>query len=325
MKKIFLNLLLIITLLLMVACGTENDSTDSEELDQLRVGASSSSSWVYGFMSTWSEVLQRNNSDLDIVVQSTAGAGVHYQLIEEGQVEIAGGFVPSEYLAINGEGNFSGEDFSKLNVLAPTSLHAAHIVTSADSTIKNVHDLNDARIGIGAKGQTGSMIAERHIEILDINAELVHSEPDEMINMMRDGRIDAFWYHAGPPWSSVLDLSSQMDIKFVDFSDEDYQKVANDEGYPVIKVKISDAYDFVEENIYAPGATTSMLVSSDLDEELVYELTKTTWEQWDDIVNIVPSAGDVDINDIVNLYGTIHPGALRYYEEVNIEIPDDMK
>ena len=60
---------------------------------------------------------------------------------------------------------------------------------------------------------------------------------------------------------------------------------------------------------------------SDLDEEMVYKLTRVIWEHWDEA-----AASNVDIKawmhkeDILHMLDTapLHPGALRYYREIGL-------
>ena len=315
---------LIVSFVFILAACSESSASDdtsgvtSNSGDQIRVGASNTSTWVYGFMSSWAEVLQGENEELNFVVQATAGSSAHYPMIEEGQLDMGSGFTPSEFYAARGEGGFDDE-FSKFTAVMPNTTSVGHVFTTADSDIETVEDLNGVRIGLGARGSPTSIAAEVHVEALGIDAELIFTEPAELMNMMRDGRIDAIWYYAGGPWSNVLDLSSQVDLKFVSFTEEQIATLQEAAPYTASTTIDSDMYNYVEEDVLTPAAVQTIIASEDMDEDLVYEITKTSWENWDKVVELVPAAGSVSIEDASSMVGKIHPGALRYYEEVGIE------
>lgn len=320
--KIFSISLVIGILLVLAACGNEStgssDNSSDEPAGQIRVGGSNTSTWIYGFLSSWTEVLQGKNNDLNAVVQATAGSSAHYPMIEEGQLEMGSGATPSEYYAARGEGGFD-QEFEKYSVVFPNSSSPGHVFTSADSDIEKVEDLDGVRIGVGARGSPTSVVAEAHIEALGLDSELVFTEPSELINMIRDGRIDVIWYYAGAPWSNVLDLSSQVDLKFVSFTEEQISILQEAAPYTTSTIIDSDMYNFVEEDVLTPGIIQTVIASEDMDEDLVYEITKTTWENWDEIVELAPAAGSVSVEDAASMVGDIHPGAMRYYEEIGVE------
>ena len=61
-------------------------------------------------------------------------------------------------------------------------------------------------------------------------------------------------------------------------------------------------------------------IRADLDADLVYEITKTFWENVDQITSDAPWAKQLDVAFAPKNVGglTIHPGAARYYREVGV-------
>lgn len=329
-KSLFMVSLITI-ILVVIGCSSDTTSVDtggskSGGKDQLRVGGAANTTFAYGFLSSWAEVIQGKNSDLNFVIQATPGSSVHYEMFEEDQIDIAAGFAPNEYMAIQGEREpFIGGGFDKTRILFPTTVSRAHVVTTATSDLETVHDLEGMKLGVPGRGSASTVTTEYQLKALGVDAEFVYAQPDEIRNMLQDGRVDAFWHYVGAPYSGVLDLSSQIDLKFISFTEEDIQKIAEVEPYTSVGNFSSEHYDFIEDNVTIPVTFPTVIVSSDVDEDTVYEVTKATWENWDEIAELVPAAGQVTINDVTELIGKIHPGAVRYYEEEDIEIPDDMK
>jgi len=332
-KKGFLGLLIMICLSFVLAACTSSESsnsnsgsnsTDSSGTSQLRIGGSTTSTWIYGFTSSWSEVMKDKVPDVTMNVQATAGSSAHYLMVENGDLEIASGFTPSEFYASKGELNFE-QPFENFRAMMPVTDSRGHVFTLADSKIEAVKDLDGVKIGLGSRGSPTSIVAEVHAEALGLKPEYVYGEASELMDMLRDGRIDAIWYYSGAPWATVIDLASQNELKFLSFTDEEIATLQEVAPYTTKTEITPDDYDFLDEAISVPGAVQTLIVSKDVSEDVVYELTKASWENWDQISQLVPAAGAVKVEDAANLIGTIHPGALKYYEEAGVEIPEELK
>ncbi|MFD1414529.1 TAXI family TRAP transporter solute-binding subunit [Oceanobacillus jeddahense] len=321
--QLVLFTLILSSVLLIAGCGGEENADSS---DQIRVGGAANTTFAYGFLSSWSETLESENEALDFVIQATPGSSVHYEMIEEDQIDLGAGFAPNEYMALQGEREpFTDMDFSKFRILFPMTVSRAHVVTTKNSNLETVHDLEGKRLGVPGRGSASTVTTEDQLKALGVEAEFVYAQPDEIRNMLQDGRVDAFWHYVGAPYSGILDLESQIDLKFISFTEEDINKIAEVEPYTDIGNVTSEHYDFVEEDVTTPITYPTVIVNSDVDEDTVYEITKTTWENWDKIAELTPAAEQVTIEDTAKLIGTIHPGALRYYEEEGIAIPEELK
>ncbi|MPZ24792.1 MAG: C4-dicarboxylate ABC transporter substrate-binding protein, partial [Dehalococcoidia bacterium] len=67
------------------------------------------------------------------------------------------------------------------------------------------------------------------------------------------------------------------------------------------------------------------VVSQDLDEEFVYDVTRVLHENVDALASGHPSGGDLAPENIEQALCPLHPGAMRYFEEEGIEVPEDMQ
>ncbi|MBQ7982746.1 MAG: C4-dicarboxylate ABC transporter substrate-binding protein, partial [Clostridia bacterium] len=70
--------------------------------------------------------------------------------------------------------------------------------------------------------------------------------------------------------------------------------------------------------VYTIGVTATFIVSNDLSEEDVYNMTKALWEGKDEIANGHVIAKSMDINNALVTIGNVpvHPGAQKYYDEI---------
>ena len=69
-----------------------------------------------------------------------------------------------------------------------------------------------------------------------------------------------------------------------------------------------------------------LVVNADMDEELAYQLTQLLFENTDELIAVHPAANDTTIEFTMSSTPVpLHPGALRYFEEVGAEIPDRLR
>lgn len=81
-------------------------------------------------------------------------------------------------------------------------------------------------------------------------------------------------------------------------------------------------YSFQKEDFYTVRGLQTVIVRPDIAEEVVYKLTKMAWVHWDEVIKATAAAKWVKPADILSMTSPVHPGAVRYYREIGIEIPE---
>lgn len=67
-------------------------------------------------------------------------------------------------------------------------------------------------------------------------------------------------------------------------------------------------------------------VRDSVPEETVYQITKTIYENLPFLQSIHKATGNMSLESaIAGLPVKLHPGAVRYYEEAGVQIPDRLK
>jgi TRAP transporter TAXI family solute receptor len=64
-----------------------------------------------------------------------------------------------------------------------------------------------------------------------------------------------------------------------------------------------------------------VVASKDVREDVVYDLVKTTYAHYNDLLLVDKSAEGVKAANLSRITVPLHPGALRYYKEVGQEVP----
>jgi hypothetical protein len=178
------------------------------------------------------------------------------------------------------------------------------------------------RVNLGARASSGSIAMEEHFKALNIKPKFIFSLPTEAADMMKDRRIDVFAYGVGAPYSVFIDIARSIPVKLIPLELEEQKLTAQTIPFLFPLTIPSKTYSFQNEDCPTVGAYANMIVRSTLSEELVYKLTKVAWENWNEVVKVVPAVKGVSPKDIVNMVAPIHPGGVKYYREMGINIPD---
>ena len=71
------------------------------------------------------------------------------------------------------------------------------------------------------------------------------------------------------------------------------------------------------------GVPNFVIGRADLPDDLVYQLVKAVFDNQPRLVKVTAAASDTLPQNVVkNTFLPFHPGAVRYYREVGIKIPD---
>ena len=131
---------------------------------------------------------------------------------------------------------------------------------------------------------------------------------NESADAIRDGDIDAAFWSVGPPTSSIVSLATTRDIALIPLSEKE---IANARA---------------EVPVFAPYKLRSGTVNSAMSEDLAYKVTKLLFEKVEALRAIHPAADDTTVE--FSLDSTpipLHPGAIRYYEEIGAEVPEALR
>jgi TRAP transporter TAXI family solute receptor len=272
-------------------------------------------------------------SDLIPGIQATAevtGASVeNTRLVVSGEAYAAIGTGNVAYEAYHGVGRF--EKRGKQPVLAIGALYpnAIQIVTLQGSGIASLSDLKGKRLSVGAPG-SGTETMNRDVfssigtAYEDFSATLRLSYA-ETTNAMKDGNLDAGSLSVGLGSSALLDLASSRDMKLVCMNPEEIKAITGNFPYYSAFTIPRNTYPGVDYDCATIQVANHLFVRADADNELAYQMTKTLYENQAKLVQT--SAAAATISPAYAMDSTViplHPGALKYYQEVGVTVPDKL-
>ena len=256
--------------------------------------------------------------DVKASAQATGGSADNLRLMDAGDAEL--GTVQNDVasFAYTGTDSFEGEVINSFSVI--TSLYAEYvqIVTRADSDIHSIADFKGKSISIGAAGSgvyTNAMhvLEAAGLTIDDIDAQYLSFS--ESADGLKNKQIDAAFICAGIPNAAITELSSTVGVRLISLSEEEVAKLVA--AHPTYaNLKLPAATYGLEEDVNCIAITALLVGRNDLDEELVYQMTKALFEQEGILTHA--KAAEITLDSAFVGVGElpVHPGAARYYEEV---------
>ncbi len=149
---------------------------------------------------------------------------------------------------------------------------------------------------------------------------LIQIQPSQIGEMMRDGRVDAYFEATTLQHPSVTEIALTNDLIFLPISAEVVEKLSNI-GLNPVTMK-AGSYRGLDEDYHTAAAGNNVIAYSGASEESIYLLTKALIERRDEFIEENPQLRtwvpeqDLEIYKKGNNPVPLHPGAARYYKEI---------
>jgi hypothetical protein len=259
-------------------------------------------------------------------VESTGGPAHNTQLLEVKKLDfgmVTAGVVWEGYTGMEWA---KGKKHESLRVIFPMYTTYFQMYSLAKTGIKSIGDLNGKSVGVGPVGGTPAITWPKIFELAGIKpSRIVNASSADLNSQAKDGMIDANGQAVGLPWVTITEVETTNDI--------------NAYGVPKdVAAKFIEKFPYFSTGAIPKGTYKSnpdsdiptltvwnfMTVHKDSPEDFVYEVVKKTFENVDILVAAHQSAKEVKLENIQFSPIPLHPGAIKYYREKGIQIPDKM-
>ncbi len=269
---------------------------------------------------------------------SSAGSGENVALLRDGEVQF--GILQGLYgaYATTGTGPLESEGKQE-NLRSVTMLwpNVEHFVLKSDlaktGTIDDMANAKGQTVSMGAQN-SGTLGSNRTIMgnlgyDLDTDFDLAYMGYSPSAEALQNGQIVAMSTPAGPPVSAVSAAFANMgdQITLLGFTEEQRKKANGsfDDLWTAYKVP-AGLYPGVDKDITTIAQPNFLAVDASVPEETVYLITKTIFENLPFLQAIHPATKAMSLETATGgLPAKLHPGALRYYEEAGVNVPDRLK
>ena len=157
--------------------------------------------------------------------------------------------------------------------------------------------------------------------------ELVYAGYGPTADALANGQVVAAGIPSGPPTGAITKLMASNEGKFtiLDVTEDQRMKMDGGRNLWVPYTIAAGTYPGQDKDIATIAQPNFLAVNADVDENHVYMLTKTMYENLAFLQAIHPATKVMAVEKaMAGLPVRLHAGAERYYKEVGLEIPENI-
>lgn len=311
-------ILLILTALLSVNCA-------KQQIKFVTIGTGGVTGVYYPTGGAISRMINQKYKEYQIkaTVESTGGSVYNINAILNGDLDFGIAQSDRQYQAYNGLAEWSDKG-KQTDLRAVFSIHPESItlIVSEKSGINSLSDLKGKRINLGNPG-SGQLQNSRDVLTAiglnekDFNAEFVKAV--EAPGLLQDERIDAFFYTVGHPNGNIKESTSgRIKVKIIPITGPEIEKMLEEFPYYAKSVIPKEFYpnSLNEEDINTIGVKATFVTSVNVDEQIVYAMTKEVFENLEEFKTLHPAYKVLTKENMMKgLSAPLHEGALKYFQE----------
>ena len=208
--------------------------------------------------------------------------------------------------------------YNEIRALFPIPSLTMHFVVRADGGIKTFSDLEGKTILIG-KGSFGAREGAKYLKLfgLDGKVKLANVELSAAVPALKNKQIDGFVTAGSYPAPNVIEAAAGTGITVLSLNEDQIKKTKRTK-----LVVPAGTYAGVKNDIVTTSLPVVAHTTTAMDDNTAYNLTKTYWNQKGSMSSSNAWWKGVSGDLLANVHGKIHPGALKYYDEAGIKVPD---
>ena len=332
MKKVLSLILALAMVFALVAGGEKQPATDGDASSDgdkqpargnviMTFGTADTGGSMYPAGAAVSQVWTNNVQGVKCNTQTSTGSFQNCQDVSTGEVDVAVATSDVVLNAYNGTGKFA--DIGKLDnlrVIGAVYTSVLSGVTLKSSGLTYIHDLLGKRVAVGPAASATENATLAAFDVMGIdssNTSLENLGLGDGADSVGDGILDAAFGFAGLPIGGQLNLAATKEIQVLDMTQEEIDKVlAGNAAYIQTKIP-AGTYTGQDYDANTFGVKCLIIVTADMDADLVYDLCKAMNEHTEEM-----AAGNALLKDMTDpsflctqMPIPLHDGAQKYYSE----------
>ncbi|MGE4276541.1 MAG: TAXI family TRAP transporter solute-binding subunit [Lawsonibacter sp.] len=302
---------------------------ETEKIQVLTIGTADSGGTMYPVGRAIAEALNQYVPTLKINIGASGGSLANVEALRNGQIDL--GLVSGDvaYCAYHGTEEFAGKPMPGLRAIAAVYLSESNwLAKDSLSGVTFVHDLLGKRVAVGPESSTTELSARTALRVVGIdssNTILMNYGLGSGCTALEGGELDAVHGMAGIPISAMQELADTGPYRLLFYTDEELDEIlAENDQYVQVTIP-AQTYAGQTEDVASFGVKCLLCVSDDMDEELVYTITKTLHQSIPELEERHSAVAEMAQGGFAcsNLPILLHLGAQRYYEDIGMLTPEN--
>ncbi|WP_224826533.1 TAXI family TRAP transporter solute-binding subunit [Cognatishimia sp. MH4019] len=313
--------------LLAGAAAIAMTTTIASAETRLAFGATNAQSAHYAYFAALAKVVNEANPDYQASVVETGATVDNLKRMERGQLDLGLITTSALYHANNGIKTFDGEPIES-KLLWAYSLAPQNVVVRQDSGITSFEDLNGARFGPGQRGSSTEATSQDVMGVFGIEPDWVRGSNGELAAAIKDNRATGFIKSAvGTSFDALTtDIATFTPVQVLGLSEEQTTMIR--EQLPELSIVDMPGGEMENSGPYTTwGFMIGVSARPDLPEDVAYNIVKAVMEDEVEQATAFPAVEGANLAELTLQYATspLHPGAIRYFEEIGLTVPDNLR
>ncbi len=267
---------------------------------------------------TWT--LISNDTGLRITVVDTAGTEESMHQLQNKKADMANydaGLVKRDF-----------KDKHDLRTIFPFAPAVWQFAVARDANIKTLRDLDGKKWNPGPAGGGSTHVTMQIMDLLGIKPAYHQATLTDAAEAYTDRQIVGFSYRGtgGDPTSAMVEANAARPIHFISMSEDEIAKVhakwPNLNKY-VVRAKLYPGQGDPFTTI-ATLTGNAIAAHSQMPVDAVYTVVKSYWKNFTNIAKQFPGVSGASPSDVVASEIPLHLGAIKYYQEAGIKIPEHL-
>jgi uncharacterized protein len=227
-----------------------------------------------------------------------------------------------QYVALKGEGAFKeAGPYSDLRAVYSVHPEPFTVLARKEANITKFEDFKGKRFNVGNPGSGTRASLEQLLAAMgwklsdfSLASEL---RADEHGPALCDNKIDGFFYGVGHPSANIQDPTTTCGAKLVSLTGPAVDKLVKEHAYFAKATIPGGLYASNPQPTETYGVLATLVTSAKVPEDVVYNLVKATFENFDEFKKLHPAFANLDPSKMVTDGNSapLHPGAVKYYKE----------
>jgi hypothetical protein len=252
---------------------------------------------------------------VDVRIVPTPGAVANAEAIQRGDADIGFVFADIAYTAFVGRFG-EAAPFDRLRAMGVLQIPAVHLVVRPNLAIHDLAGLRGRRVGVGPRGSGTALTAELVLGAANLTGAIRTERVsfDEGARRMLAGSLDAMFDDAIYPAEAIQRVTAAGG-RLVPVAGASIERLLHQ--YPFFRETTIPPHSYPHVDVATPtiGVDTVLVCRQDLDDELVYNLTRQFFDALPTLASSQPALRLMDVDQAPATPLPLHDGAARYYRE----------
>ena len=284
-------------------------------------------------MATFANIVNDNLDDVSIEVAGGGAATLHMMEVARGNLDMSMTSPVVYNLMAAGKAMYAKEaeapELAKnLRLLMWFPYGQYHFAVRDGSDIRTLDDMEGATVFLGPQGGGAYSAAKGWIEsttglVVGEDYEAIKANWQTGFQAFLDGKVDVYVNGCLDPCGQFIQFTETEKLRFIAPESHEGAEVDKWLGKWRYRAEIpAGMYDGQTNDgpVMSFDTAVGVGVRADLDEDIVYRVTKAFWENLGQVTSTAPWAKALSVEFAASKRGLmeLHPGAARYYREVGV-------